>query len=99
MGIDWRSGKDVGVFGHNDTTVVHQSELAVRQRGKMVVVKYSIDNYEWECDTVFVDSERKYGLLGQRGFFDYFDVHFRLSSKLFEIRPTIARLRDTLRPG
>lgn len=99
LGINVRGGRDVGVFGPQGSKHKQQDELPQGEKGKLIVVKYVIDNYEWEGDTVFVDSNKKYGLLGQRGFFDHFDVHFRLASEFFEIKPTIAIQRDSLRPG
>ena len=55
------------------------------KQGYLVPVKFNLGNYEWVGDTIFVNTDRPYGLLGQQGFFDAFNVSFFYTKKVIEI--------------
>ena len=54
----------------------YYQENAEPLSGRLIEVNYQLGRYKWAGETVFVDTPRPYGLLGQRGFFDAFVVTF-----------------------
>jgi hypothetical protein len=65
--------------------------------GRMVKVKYILDNYEWVGETVFIEWSTPVALLGRVGFFDAFDVKFAQSGNQFFLYPTKAKQIDLLK--
>lgn len=55
------------------------------QQGIVAEMNYELLGHKWTAETIFVETGKEYGLLGQLGFFDQFDVTFRLRKNYFEI--------------
>lgn len=87
--IDLRGAQKVKVSGFN-----HGNK---KDKGYLVSVKFVLENYEWTGDTVFVETKQPHGILGQKGFFNAFDITFSFSRGIIELVPTTAQLIDTLR--
>lgn len=88
-GIDLRNATRVRVSGFN-----HDGKKGA---GYLISVKFVLGNLEWMGDTVFVKTKQPHGILGQRGFFDAFDVVFSFTQRTIELKPITAQAIDSLR--
>lgn len=64
-------------IGHSDKEII----------GRLLEVNFRLGDYSWVGETIFVNLKHPYGLLGQIGFFDAFDVNFRYRSGVIELKP------------
>lgn len=56
-----------------------------KQGGRLKRVAMNFLGKTWESDVVFCERSEDHDLLGNQGFFQYFDVHFRYSEGKFDI--------------
>lgn len=78
-GIDLSHARRVQVHG-----------LYGAQEGRLKKVKMRFLEITWETDVVFCERSEEYGLLGNQGFFQFFDVRFRYYERKFDVTPVPA---------
>lgn len=87
--IDLTHATEVKVTGFN--------HAGKKNKGHLVPVKFRVGNYEWIGDTVFVETSQPHGFLGQKGFFDAFNVSFSYGKNIIELQPALAQKIDILK--
>lgn len=50
------------------------------------IIEWQLGRYRWTAPIVFVDSPNQFNILGQAGFFAFFDVDFRYKKREIYIR-------------
>ena len=55
------------------------------QQGIVAEMNYELRGCKWTAETIFVDTSKEYGLLGQLGFFNHFNVTFRYQQRFIDI--------------
>lgn len=50
------------------------------------IVEWQLGNYRWAAPVVFVDSPNQFNILGQAGFFAFFNVDFRYQGREIHVR-------------
>lgn len=76
LGLDVEAGREVRLFGYDGR----------EQQGYRLAIDLQVGRQWWRAPVIFAHSVARGGILGQRGFFQFFTVTFRYIERELEIR-------------
>lgn len=86
FGLDVASGLDIKLRSKNKIKFIGVGKEEIE--GFWSEIEIRTDNKAYQAKIIFADiSDVGYGILGQQGFFDHFDVKLSYSKQIIEIEP------------